>query len=223
MRVLIVGRGVVGTIYGWALSKAGIDVTHVVRKEGLPATDTLDLLDLRTGCPKHTQAIYAPKTVGQLSRSDGFDLVIVATKHYQAVQAIQHYLPDVPRATILLFTGNWDGTAEIDRILPRSVAATKTRWDAVRADKAQQEKAAAKRPAKKRVAERTTVKKAPLKKLAQHKQRHKLVLSRVCFRSGERKSSPYGAIESFPPRTADRSNGPPIALRPMSSFSHRSL
>jgi len=53
MRVLIVGRGVVGTIYGWAFSLAGIDVTHVVRKEGLRTTDTLDLLDLRVGHPKH--------------------------------------------------------------------------------------------------------------------------------------------------------------------------
>jgi 2-dehydropantoate 2-reductase len=49
MKVLVIGRGVVGTIYGWALSKAGIDVSHVVRKEGLPDTDTLDLLDLRPG------------------------------------------------------------------------------------------------------------------------------------------------------------------------------
>jgi 2-dehydropantoate 2-reductase len=120
MRVFIVGRGVVGTIYGWALSKAGFDVTHVVRKEGTPATDTLDLLDLRPGYPKHTRATYAPKTVRQISRSDGFDLVIVATKHYQAVQAIEQYLPNVPRATILLFTANWDGTEDIDRILARS-------------------------------------------------------------------------------------------------------
>jgi len=122
MRVLIIGRGVVGTIYGWALSKAGIDVTHVVRKEGYPATDTLDLLDLRTGHPKHTCAAYAPKTVGQISRSDGFDLVIVATKHYQAVTAIQQYLPDARGATILLFTANWSGTQEMDRILARSSA-----------------------------------------------------------------------------------------------------
>jgi len=120
MKVLIVGRGVVGTIYGWALSKAGIDVTHVVRKEGLPATDTLDLLDLRTGYPKHTRVTYAPKTVGQIGPSDGFDLVIVATKHYQAAQAVQQYLPDAPRAIFLLFTANWDGTEEIDRLLPRS-------------------------------------------------------------------------------------------------------
>ena len=63
---------------------------------------------------------YAPKTVGQIDASDGFDLVIVATKHYEARQAIQQYLPGAPRATFLLFTANWDGTEEIDRLLPRS-------------------------------------------------------------------------------------------------------
>jgi len=120
MKVLIIGRGVVGTIYGWALSKAGVDVTHVVRKEGLPSTDTLDLLDLRPGFPKHARVTYAAKTVGQISPLDGFNLVIVATKHYQAADAIRQYLPGAPGATFLLFTANWDGTEEIDRLLPRS-------------------------------------------------------------------------------------------------------
>ena len=120
MKVLIIGRGVVGTIYGWALSKAGIDVTHAVRKDGLPATNTLDLLDLRTGYSKYARVTYAPKTVGQVSPSDDFDLVIVATKHYQATQAIQQYQTGAPRATFLLFTANWDGTGEIDQLLPRS-------------------------------------------------------------------------------------------------------
>src|ERR1035441_8956218 len=69
MKVLIVGRGVVGTIYGWALSKAGIDVTHVGRKE-------------------------------------------LARPHNSP--------PAAPGATFLLFTANWEGTAEIDRLLPRS-------------------------------------------------------------------------------------------------------
>src|SRR5271157_5762177 len=120
MKTLIIGRGVVGTIYGWALSMAGVDVTHVVRKEGLPSTDTLDLLDLRPGYPKNARVTYAAKTVGQISPSDGFDLVIVATKHYQAAEAIRQYLPGAPGATFLLFTANWDGTEEIDRLLPRS-------------------------------------------------------------------------------------------------------
>ena len=119
-KVLIVGRGVVGTIYGWALSQAGIDVTHVVRGEGLSDTANLDLLDLRPGHPKHARVTYAPKTVRQIGPADGFDLVIVATKHYQAAEAIRQYLPGAPRATFLLFTANWDGTGEIDRLLPRS-------------------------------------------------------------------------------------------------------
>ena len=122
MKVLIVGRGVIGTVYGWALAAAGIDVTHVVRRKDLPSADTLDVLDLRPGRPKHALATYAPKAVEQICRSDGFDLVIVATKHYQAVEALRQYLPDAGDATILLFTANWDGTEEIDRILPRSSA-----------------------------------------------------------------------------------------------------
>ncbi len=120
MKVLIIGRGVVGTIYGWALSNAGIDVTHVVRKQVLPGTDTLDLLDLRPGYPKNARVTYAAKTVGQIGPSDGFDLVMVATKHYQAAEAIRQYLPGAPGATFLLFTANWDGMDEIDRLLPRS-------------------------------------------------------------------------------------------------------
>lgn len=118
--VLIVGRGVVGTIYGWALSQAGIDVTHVVRRDGLPDSDNLDLLDLRPGYPKHARVTYTPRTVRQISPADSFDLVVVATKHYQAADAIRQYLPFAPGATFLLFTANWDGTGEIDRLLPRS-------------------------------------------------------------------------------------------------------
>src|SRR5208283_4769869 len=71
MKVLIIGRGVVGTIYGWALSKAGVDVTHVVRKEGLPDTVTLDLLDLRRGYSKNALVSYVPKTIAQISPADG--------------------------------------------------------------------------------------------------------------------------------------------------------
>jgi ketopantoate reductase len=33
---------------------------------------------------------------------------------------MQQYLPGAPRAIFLLFTANWDGTEEIDRLLPRS-------------------------------------------------------------------------------------------------------
>jgi len=32
MRTLIIGTGVIGTIYGWALSESGVDITHLVKK-----------------------------------------------------------------------------------------------------------------------------------------------------------------------------------------------
>ena len=52
MRVLVIGAGIIGSIYGWALSESGHDVEHLVRSgraatllEGLP----LDLFDRRKG------------------------------------------------------------------------------------------------------------------------------------------------------------------------------
>ena len=32
MKTLMVGTGVIGTIYGWALAEAGVDITHYVRQ-----------------------------------------------------------------------------------------------------------------------------------------------------------------------------------------------
>ncbi len=120
MKILIIGRGVTGTFYGWALSESGEDVTHVVRRDGLPSSVKLDLLDLRPGRSKWSVVSYTPKTVRVIHPTDAFDLVIVATKHYQAIEAIRQYRPCVPNATFLMFTANWDGTEEIDRLIPRS-------------------------------------------------------------------------------------------------------
>ena len=50
MKVLIIGCGVIGTIYGWALSEAKHDVTHFVRKNKIANLSNgidLDIYDLR--------------------------------------------------------------------------------------------------------------------------------------------------------------------------------
>lgn len=55
MRVLTVGAGVVGTIYGWALSEAGHDVVHLVRPgraQALAGGIATDVLDKRPGHPR---------------------------------------------------------------------------------------------------------------------------------------------------------------------------
>ena len=56
MRVLVIGAGIIGSIYGWALRDSGDDVVHLVRcgraaalRDGL----TVNMLDLRKGRKRH--------------------------------------------------------------------------------------------------------------------------------------------------------------------------
>jgi ketopantoate reductase len=122
MQTLIVGTGVIGTIYGWALAEAGVEVTHLVRpgrKAQLGEAFRLDLLDERKGHEKENLAEYTPKVVEELSPSDGYDLVILPTNGYQLEEALSSLVPRAGDAIFLPFTSNWDGTAQIDRVLPR--------------------------------------------------------------------------------------------------------
>jgi 2-dehydropantoate 2-reductase len=123
MKILIVGAGIIGSIYGWALSKAGYDVTHFVRPgkaqqltEGIP----IDMLDSRKGHDKQYIGHYALKVTETLSLSDGFDLVIVPTKPYQVEDVLKQITPFTDKADYLLLTQNWNGTTAIDSILPQS-------------------------------------------------------------------------------------------------------
>jgi len=123
MKTLIIGLGNIGTIHGWALSEAGCDITHVVRPGSMvkyAGGIAMDVLDLREEREKHYTATYMPRIVEQVGPKDGFELVIVATNHYQAADVVSQYKSLVPDADVLLFTGNWEGTGQIDAILPRT-------------------------------------------------------------------------------------------------------
>ncbi|MCI0494315.1 hypothetical protein L0Z72_04845 [candidate division KSB1 bacterium] len=84
MKDLIVGAGVIGTIYGWALKSAGLSITHLVRKgkennflDGV----TIDVLDERKGYKKYNKTTYPIKVIEKLDKNSGFDLVIVPTNY----------------------------------------------------------------------------------------------------------------------------------------------
>ncbi len=123
MRILIIGAGIIGSIYGWALSRAGYDVTHFVRPgksqlltKGIP----IDMLDNRKGYTRQYMGHYALQVTETLSLSDGFELVIIPTKPYQVEDALQQIIPYTERANYLLLTQNWKGTTAIDSLLPQS-------------------------------------------------------------------------------------------------------
>jgi 2-dehydropantoate 2-reductase len=106
MKTLIVGAGIIGAIYGWALAEAGMDVTHYVRKgkaAGFQGGITLDLLDERKGHPKYNKTKYALKCVEEISPADHYELMIVPTNSYQTEEALKTRVPGHGNAVFLIF------------------------------------------------------------------------------------------------------------------------
>jgi 2-dehydropantoate 2-reductase len=125
MRILVVGTGVIGTIYGWALSGGGNDVVHLVRPgratEGA-AGIAVDILDHRKGHPKRFVGTYRATVTDRFpspGQPPGVDLVVVPTKPYQVLEALRATVPATAGAGHLLLTQNWCGVADIEQLLPR--------------------------------------------------------------------------------------------------------
>ena len=122
MKTLIVGTGIIGVIYGWALFQSGLDVTHFVRssrKEEFKDGVVLDLLDERKGHPKYNVTKYALKCIEEISPSDSYELIIIPTSMHQTEAALKTLVPLSGQAIFLILSGNWDGTDFIDQLLPR--------------------------------------------------------------------------------------------------------
>jgi len=107
MKIMVVGAGIIGSIYGWALSEAGYDTTHFARRgkaRQLADGIEIDILDSREGQDKQYAGHYAIKTNETLSLPDGFDLVIVLTKPYQVEEVLKRITPNTEIADYLFLT-----------------------------------------------------------------------------------------------------------------------
>ena len=123
MKILIVGTGVIGTIYGWALKEAGLYITHLVRTirpEILQNGVNIDILDERKGFKKYNQTNYKPKVIDNLNNSDEFHLVLVPTNWYQTETALNSIVPKCKDSFFYILTSNWTGTEIFDRIITKS-------------------------------------------------------------------------------------------------------
>ncbi|MFZ5518042.1 MAG: ketopantoate reductase family protein [Candidatus Zhuqueibacterota bacterium] len=120
MNILIVGTGVIGTIYGWALQAAGLNITHLVRKgKGNNFQDgvTIDVLDERKGYKKYNKTTYPIKVIEMLDKNSSFDLVIVPTNYYQTEEALKTVVPLCCNSFFYILTSNWTGTQLFDGTL----------------------------------------------------------------------------------------------------------
>lgn len=122
MKTLIVGTGVIGVIYGWVLTEAGVDVTHLVRKGKKDKFNdgvTLDLLDERKGHPKKNVTKYALRCIEDISPADGYEFIIVPTNSYQTEEVLKTLTPIIGDCIFFIFGANWEGSDFIDRLLSR--------------------------------------------------------------------------------------------------------
>jgi ketopantoate reductase len=123
MKTLIVGAGIIGSIHGWAFTEAGHEVIHLVRlgKSAQYANGiNIDMYDVRRGHKRDFIGHYPIRVTESVQSADGYELVIVPTKHYHLVKTLKEIVPQAGEADYLLLTQNWAGTEEIDALLPPS-------------------------------------------------------------------------------------------------------
>ena len=123
MKILIVGLGNVGVMHGWALSQAGLDVTHIIREGQTSQYEhgiSMDILDMRKTPPQYYPSLYKPKVTEEIPLSQGYELVIIPTTHLTLIEAVRQYALLAQEAPFLFFSANWQGTQAIDALLPKS-------------------------------------------------------------------------------------------------------
>jgi 2-dehydropantoate 2-reductase len=118
MRILVVGAGVIGTVYGAHLAASGHAVSVLARR---PRTDDvaqtgLTALEVTSGA-----RTSAPVSVVADLSTDPFDLVLVAVRTDQVAAACQLLTRACGTPTVLVFGNNPDGSATIPAGLPGPV------------------------------------------------------------------------------------------------------
>jgi 2-dehydropantoate 2-reductase len=111
MRILMFGRGVIASLYGWALGQAGHDVEFYVRPgraQEYGAAIDLDLLDARRR-PWGQRVVdrWPVRYRENLQADDGFDLIVLSVPHHRLAEAATFLAPRVGNATVLVLGNVW--------------------------------------------------------------------------------------------------------------------
>ena len=122
MKILMIGRGVIATMYGWALERAGHSTEFYVRP-GRAAqygpTLAIDLLDARTRIQGvQIKDTFATRFVEDLPADHEYDLIVVSVQHYRFAEVVDFLIGRIGNATVLLFSNLWIDPHEAVSSLP---------------------------------------------------------------------------------------------------------
>ncbi len=112
MRILLIGRGVVATLYGRVLHAAGHHVEFLVRP-GRAArygdAVRLDWIDgRRRPLGRRVRETFPTTLRESVGPDDAFDLVVLSVGHHQLADAAASLAPRIGDATVLVLGNVWD-------------------------------------------------------------------------------------------------------------------
>jgi 2-dehydropantoate 2-reductase len=120
MKILVVGAGVIGTLYGWAAQQNGHDVIHLLRPgraQQFSSGVEFDFYDQHTSRAGYSRFVYPLQAVESLAQVSACDLVLVPTKHYTLEQTLAQIAPLTRQTDTCLLTQNWQGTTALEPFL----------------------------------------------------------------------------------------------------------
>lgn len=123
MKILCFGAGVINTLYAWALSESGNDVTMYVRPGKEKAWENgirLDVISERFKKKKYVREQFRPKVTTSFKAEDGYDLIVESVKHYQTKDILPLIAQNAGNALVLFFNNNWEGLDFIGAHLPKT-------------------------------------------------------------------------------------------------------
>lgn len=112
MRILMLGRGVIATIYGQAFQHSGHQVDHLVRPgRAAEYGDSVqtDVIDGRRGpLGRQTRSTSPTRLVESIDTDDAYDLVVLSVSHHRLQEAVATLAPHIGDATVLVLGNVWD-------------------------------------------------------------------------------------------------------------------
>ena len=111
MKILIYGAGIVGSTYGWQLSKVGHEITVLVRPEKKQAIEEkgihIHCTDFRKGGKDIENTVFKPNVIDSLSADNSFDYIFVTTNNLHLEEVLHILSKSAGKAHIIFFQNMW--------------------------------------------------------------------------------------------------------------------
>lgn len=122
MKILMFGRGVISTLYGWSLAKAGHEVEYYVRPHRITEFGTsvqVEIHDARAkGSHKIVTENLSTKLIDNINKDNDYDLIIISVSHHNFAEVAKFLAPKIGNATVLIFNNFWQEPQQLASPFP---------------------------------------------------------------------------------------------------------